>query len=128
LLLVRRAIEPWFACWDIPGGFCEAQEHPEAAVVREVREEVGLTVEVHGLAGIWMDTYGPPGPYEQTTLNCYYHAVVLGDQTLRIDLEESSAARWFGPDEIPAELAFPAHSGQVIAAWRAWVAGGASSG
>jgi NADH pyrophosphatase NudC (nudix superfamily) len=42
LLLVRRAIEPYFGYWDIPGGFIESGEGPAETAVREVREETGL--------------------------------------------------------------------------------------
>ena len=44
LLLVRRGREPHRGRWSLPGGRIEADESPEAAVVREVREETGLTV------------------------------------------------------------------------------------
>ena len=127
LLLVRRAIEPWQGFWDIPGGFCDGNEHPEAAVVREVREEVGLTVEVLRLVGMWMDTYGPPGPDVQATLNCYYHVVPTTDDDPRVDPVESTDAAWFSPAEIPGDLAFPDHAGQVIDAWRRSVAAGTVS-
>jgi len=42
LLLLRRAIEPWLGWWDIPGGFCDAEEHPMECAAREAREETGL--------------------------------------------------------------------------------------
>ena len=32
LLLVRRSMEPWLGWWDIPGGFCEEDEHPILAL------------------------------------------------------------------------------------------------
>jgi len=35
LLLLRRANEPWLGRWDIPGGFCEFDEHPIETAVRE---------------------------------------------------------------------------------------------
>jgi ADP-ribose pyrophosphatase YjhB (NUDIX family) len=121
LLLVRRAIDPWRGCWDIPGGFCEADEHPQQTVVREVREEVGLDVVVTGMLGIWMDVYGAEGGASpaDATMNCYYHALAMDDAEVTVDRAESSEAAWFAPDQLPAELAFPHHSGQVIEAWLA---------
>ncbi len=123
LLLVRRAIDPWLGCWDIPGGFCEADEHPQQTVIREVREEVNLTVAVTGFLGIWMDTYGPGSGRSSadTTLNCYYHVAPVDDAEPEVDPNESTEAAWFAPDELPGELAFPDHAGHVLGAWRAAV-------
>ncbi len=39
--------------WNLPGGGVESGEAPWQAVVREVREEVGLEVEVVRLAGLY---------------------------------------------------------------------------
>lgn len=118
LLLIRRAIDPWRGCWDIPGGFCEPDEHPADAVVREVREEVGLDVLVTGLLGIWMDTYGSGGggAPPDATLNCYYHAT--GDGSPVVDPREATEAAWFAPDALPDDLAFPDHARQVLEVWR----------
>ncbi len=124
ILLVRRAIDPWRGCWDIPGGFCDGDEHPQQTVVREVREEVGLDVAVTGLLGIWMDTYRTSGAQTSVaaTMNCYYHAKPLDDSDPVVDPAESTEAAWFAPGELPRELAFPEHAGQVLEAWRAAVA------
>jgi ADP-ribose pyrophosphatase YjhB (NUDIX family) len=45
VLLVRRGTEPLKGHWSLPGGLIELGEPLLAAVVREVREETGLTVE-----------------------------------------------------------------------------------
>jgi 8-oxo-dGTP diphosphatase len=45
-LLVERAGEPLTGWWSIPGGLLETGEKLEDAVLREVREETGLLVEV----------------------------------------------------------------------------------
>ena len=45
VLLVRRGTEPMKGRWTLPGGLIELGEPLEAAVVREVSEETGLTVE-----------------------------------------------------------------------------------
>jgi len=46
VLLVRRANEPLKGEWSLPGGAVEVGETLKVAVVREVREETGLDVEV----------------------------------------------------------------------------------
>jgi len=46
VLLVRRGREPLKGEWSLPGGRLELGEHLEAAVIREVREETGLIVQV----------------------------------------------------------------------------------
>ena len=45
VLMVRRGTEPLKGHWSLPGGLVELGEPLLAAVVREVREETGLTVE-----------------------------------------------------------------------------------
>jgi ADP-ribose pyrophosphatase YjhB (NUDIX family) len=45
VLLVRRGTEPLKGHWSLPGGLLELGEPLLAGVVREVREETGLTVE-----------------------------------------------------------------------------------
>jgi len=45
VLLVRRGTEPMLGQWTLPGGLLEVGEPLLAGVVREVREETGLTVE-----------------------------------------------------------------------------------
>lgn len=120
LLLIRRAIQPWLGCWDIPGGFCDPDEHPVDTVVREVREEVGLEVHVTGMVGIWLDTYGDGDPADppDATLNCYYHAVATDGRSPVVDPREASEAAWFAAEALPEALAFPDHARQVLEVWR----------
>ena len=46
VLLVKRGHEPLKGQWSLPGGAVELGETLEAAIVREVREETGLDVDV----------------------------------------------------------------------------------
>ncbi|MBN1658867.1 MAG: NUDIX hydrolase [Anaerolineae bacterium] len=111
VLLVRRAVEPFRGEWDIPGGFCEEEEHPAQTAVREVREETGLEIELNGLFGLWMDEYR--GRY---TLNVYYLARPLGT-ALRVG-DDADGAAWFAPDALPARIAFE-NGRKVLCAWAA---------
>ncbi len=44
LLLTRRAIDPGRGMLDLPGGFVEPMERVEDALVREIKEELGVEV------------------------------------------------------------------------------------
>jgi 8-oxo-dGTP diphosphatase len=117
LLLLRRNMEPWFGMWDIPGGFCDAEEHPMVTAAREAREETGFAVEVTGFLGLWLDRYPDPSdPAADIVLNAYYHATA-GAEVGTPDPAETSEIRWFAPDELPP-VAFPDHAEAVLSAWR----------
>lgn len=45
VLLVRRGTEPMLGKWTLPGGMLEVGESLTSGVIREVREETGLSVE-----------------------------------------------------------------------------------
>ncbi|RLF11110.1 MAG: NUDIX hydrolase [Thermoprotei archaeon] len=53
IVLVKRRKPPYQGHWALPGGFVEYGETVEQAVVREVKEETGLEVEVKGLIGVY---------------------------------------------------------------------------
>ena len=110
LLLGRRGIDPRRGLWDIPGGFCNPDETPEACAVRELREETGCTIELTGFVVHLIDTYGEDGDH---TLNAVYTArIVEGEPVAADDVAELA---WFALDRIPptSELAFRS-TGQAI--------------
>ena len=51
LLLVKRGHEPGAGLWSVPGGRVEPGETDAEALVRELREETGLTVQAGPLLG-----------------------------------------------------------------------------
>jgi len=58
MLLIQRGEEPFRGSWTLPGGYVEADEAPDVAVVREVFEETGLRTGVIGLIGLWHIAHG----------------------------------------------------------------------
>ena len=53
VLLIRRAVNPGRGLWALPGGYMDAGELPDAALRREVREEVGIDITVGELLEIF---------------------------------------------------------------------------
>ncbi|MGD8505332.1 MAG: NUDIX hydrolase [Candidatus Bathyarchaeota archaeon] len=53
LLLVRRGAKPGQGKWSIPGGLVELGERTRDAVIREVKEECGLDVELERLMDVF---------------------------------------------------------------------------
>ncbi len=49
ILLCRRAIEPRYGLWTVPGGFMENGESTAAAAIRETLEEANARIEIHDL-------------------------------------------------------------------------------
>jgi ADP-ribose pyrophosphatase YjhB (NUDIX family) len=89
------------ACWSLPGGLVDVGEPLEAAVRREVAEECGLAVDVHGLVGVVDRIIRDPGG------RVHYHYVLLdylatptaGGAEAGPD---ALAVRWCEPDALGA--------------------------
>jgi mutator protein MutT len=98
--------------WSFPAGFVERGERVETAAVREALEEVGLTVELGELIGL----YSTEG---DAVVLAVYAARAAGEPVAGDDL---TAVEWFALDRLP-ELAFP-HDQRIIADWTRHHAGG----
>jgi 8-oxo-dGTP diphosphatase len=92
VLLVRRGTEPLKGDWSLPGGVLELGESLLAGVVREVREETGLTVEPIGTDRV-------AGSHSSRWKRVRYH-YVIADYLCRVaggELQAASdadAVRW----------------------------------
>ena len=98
LLLVRLAYRER---WGVPGGLLQRGEEPADAVKREVREEVGLDIELVGEPAIVVDA-------RPQRIDVVFRARVAAHAHIA-DMAphgpEIIEARWFAPDALP-ELQF----------------------
>jgi ADP-ribose pyrophosphatase YjhB (NUDIX family) len=98
VVMVRRAINPGYGLWVVPGGFVDMGEVVEEAVVRETQEETFLTVRPIRLLNIY--SY----PNHRTIIAAYVTEYVSGELGAG---DETLEARVFGLKEIPwPQIAF----------------------
>ena len=108
-LTVKRAAEPEFGKWDLPGGFTNYGEPPPDAAGRETLEESGIKVVVTRLLDVFMDQYLEPDGTYWPTINLLYPAHPVGDagERTNVDANEISDIAWHPLTAPPANIAFP---------------------
>jgi len=112
VLLTRRARPPYAGTWDLPGGFLEADETPDAAIRRELREELGMTIRRARPLTAVTDRYGPGG-FPILTL---IYRVTPEAGAIRV-ADDVSEARWFPRARLPLrDIKFPSMR-RAIADW-----------
>lgn len=111
VVLGRRAIEPGYGLWCLPGGFVNHDEDAAHAAVRECREEINAEVELTSLLGV----YHVPNTAASSIVGIAYGGHVIGGaigpgaEMLEVGV--------FRLDALP-EIAFPSHR-QVLGMYAA---------
>ncbi|MFZ5447461.1 MAG: NUDIX hydrolase [Thermodesulfobacteriota bacterium] len=98
VVMIRRAIDPGYGLWVVPGGFVDLGEVVEEAVVRETQEETHLIVRPLRLLNIY--SY----QNHRTIIAAYVTEYLSGELTAG---DETLEARVFKLNEIPwPQIAF----------------------
>lgn len=96
----QRGYGEWKDWWEFPGGKMEPGETPEAALQREIREELATEISVESL----LITVSYDYPNFHLTMHCYICKVKSGSLTLL----EHEAAKWLTRDELNSVKWLPA--------------------
>ena len=100
LLSHRRDLD----LWNLPGGRLQLDELPDAAVVRQVKEETGLDVEVEQMIGVYGREDG------RADLVFTFGCRVVGGRLAPSD--EADRHEWFAADELPINT-IPKHVARI---------------
>lgn len=91
-----------FEVWSIPGGGVEDDESLEMAAIREVKEEVGIDIEIKYLLGIYSRINWLGGKLHDNFT--FIAKVVDENQRLIIDKSEVVEAQYFDLKKLPDEI------------------------
>ena len=96
VLFVRHTYGP--REWELPGGGQHRHELPREALIRELREELGIEVS----DPVELGTFHGPRQYSGNVV--VYFGVELADREIRIDRVEIAEASWCDPAAPPLPL------------------------
>ena len=86
--------------WEFPGGKIEADETPQQALEREIKEELDIEI----IVGDLLTTVEYDYPAFHLSMQCFWCRIAEGKLTLK----EHEAARWLDPDSLDSVEWLPA--------------------
>ena len=110
VLLTRRGIEPHKGMWALPGGYLDNGEHPEDGLAREIREELGTSLERKRFLTVEIGEYPREDVAEEArfVLSLFYVCTISPDAVLT-PMDDVQEAEWFPLEELPVGIAFTAN-------------------
>ncbi len=104
ILLIKRNTRPFVGYWALPGGRMDPGETIEQTVVREVKEETGLNVEIVKVVGEYVEVGVKDDVEYEYYPTCFVVKPVGGD--LKKQDSEIQQMQLFSLDALPLPLAF----------------------
>lgn len=100
ILATQRGYGAYKDFWEFPGGKIEAGETPEQALIREIKEELAVTVRIER----FLTTAEYDYPEFHLSMDCFLCTIAEGEPAL---LEHESAA-WLSADRLRGKNWLPA--------------------
>ena len=91
--------------WEFPGGKIEKGESPQAALQREIKEELDTQIRVCDL----IETIEYDYPTFHLSMDCFWAEVLSGELTLK----EHEAAKWLDKEHLDSVPWLPADLGLI---------------
>ncbi|MEL7481011.1 MAG: NUDIX domain-containing protein [Pseudomonadota bacterium] len=104
LLLIQRLRAPEALHWGLPGGKIDFGEPVKTAVAREIREELGIEIEVGRLACLTETIGADDGRHWVAPV---YLATILSGTPAILEPEKHADWGWFALDALPDPLTTP---------------------
>jgi 8-oxo-dGTP diphosphatase len=82
--------------WDVPGGHAHTGEMPADAIVREMREELGIVAAWEHVASIPATT-----DHKHENVHCFVAERTVDDGQIALARGEIAEAQWFALDALP---------------------------
>jgi len=101
LLLVQRRREPEAGHWGLPGGKVDFGETVEAAVLREIEEELGVALRLDGLLCLVDQIDRAAGTHWVAPV---YRAAIAAGEPVNREPAALAAIGWFALDALPQPL------------------------
>ena len=105
VLATQRADGDFKGGWEFPGGKVEHGESSECALVREIKEELNLEINID----YYLETVKYEYPKFHLSMDCFVCSLVSGD----LELVDHMAARWLDRKSIDTVEWLPADIGIV---------------
>ena len=105
----QRGYGEFEGMWEFPGGKIEPGERPEAALQREIQEELGIYITISR----FLCTTDYDYPSFHLTMHCYLCEIKSGE----IELREHKSARWLTAETLDSVEWLPADK-EIVAPLR----------